>query len=494
MNFNFFSLFKKNSSELYVPDSILVKRVKSLSKNSNLRVFSNINIYLHRQSYNIDLLVYDYSRGLYIFEIKKWSFDDLKNATITKAENQEHSNNTLAFDKTQEFIKRKFNQITHTDGPKIYNYLLMENLSAEEYEHLDDSFKELLPEEKIIFSDSQTSDIFKKIESEEQVSSIGTTQDLEILLTQYTKLQDNGTFKLCNEQEIAFLNSKLENTTNLASNFHDGKTSLLILKAIIELFEEKAQKIIILKPSILARDIAYKKLLETIEHGLVEFDMNSIEFLTPLELINRHLQKLKKPMIHELASLNPKLLQKSFNIADLIICDDANLLSDSFIQYVTNIQKDKKALFINLTDKEHCLRDSKYCKIHFIETHPLAQTMHLLQKLSLAYDAKDIMVVSSEENKEKLTEDLEHFLHHKTTNVESSKTLLEHNLEDLKLATYNDIYELSTKYIILLDLCDYNEKQIEYALNLATHGAYILYDQTCETIEILKEKYESKQE
>ncbi|MDH4945180.1 hypothetical protein [Sulfurimonas sp. C5] len=494
MNFNLFSLFKKNSSELYVPDSILVKRVKSLAHNSDLKVFSNIDIYLHRQSYNIELLLYDYKRGLYIFEIKKWSFDDLKNATIQKAQNQEHSNNTLAFDKTQEIIKRKFNEITHTDGPKIYNYLLMENLSAEEYEHLDDSFKELLPEEKIIFSDSQTSDIFKKIESEAQVTQKDNTYELETLLTQYTKIQDDGTFTLCSDQEKTFLDTKLDETTNLATNFHDGKTSLLILKAIIELFEENAKKVIILKPTILARDIAYKKLLEIIEHGIIEFDMNAIEFLTPLELINKHLQKLKKPVVHEIAALDLKLMNKSFNAADLIICDDANLLNKSFIEYIKNIQKNKKLLFINLTDEEHCLLNSQNCKIHFIETYPLAKTMHLLQKLLLNYEAQDIMVVSNEENKEKLKEDLEFFLHENTTDIESSKTLLEHNLEDVKLATYNDIFELSAKYVILLDLCDYNEKQIEYALNLATLGAYILYDQTCDTIDKLKEKYESNKE
>ncbi|WP_428737730.1 hypothetical protein [Sulfurimonas sp.] len=491
MNFNPFSIFQKEKSDLVVPDSILVKRIKSLARNSNLEIFSNVEVYLHKQSYNIELMLYDDMRGIYIFEIKKWSFDDLKNATIEKAQNQEHSNNTLAYDRTQEIIKRKFNEVIHTDGPKIYNYLLMENLSADEYEHLDDSFKELLPKKKIIFSNSSTSDIFKKIEDEPRIRINKPKNSLETLFTQYTKIQEDGRLELCNNQEIDFLNSPLKTITHLSINAQDTKTSLLLLKAIIQVFKQDSKKVIIVKPSILARDIAYKKLLDIIEHGIIEFDMNAIELLTPLELINKHLQKLKKPMIHDIRSLDPKLLKKSFDVAELIICDDANLLPESFIQYIQNIQKSKKSLFVNLSDTQYALEYSTNSTVEFLETIPLAKTMQLLQKLLKENAPEDILVVSNKENKEKLQDDLKYFLAENTTEVEASKTLLEHNLKDLKLATYDDIFELYAKYIILLDLCDYNENQIEYAFNLATNCVYVLYDHSCETIDILKEKYES---
>ncbi|WP_304544341.1 hypothetical protein [Sulfurimonas microaerophilic] len=500
MNFNLFSLFQKNKSDLVVPDTILVKRIKSLAKNSDLKVFSNVDIYLHKQSYNIELMLYDKIRGLYLFEIKKWSFDDLKNSVIEKAQNQEHANNTLAFDKTQELIKRKYNEINHTDGPKIYNYLLMENLSADEYEHLDDSFKTLLPKEKIIFSDSLTSDIFKKLESEDKVP-VGQRDNtaLEILLTQYTKLEDDGSFTLCNDQEIEFLNTPLNDFSNLTIDFQTGQTSLLLLKAIIEVFKQRHKKIILIKPTTLARDIAYKKLLEIIEHGIIEFDMNAIELLTPLELINKHLQKLKKPMIKDFSEFDTKLLKKSFQIADLVICDDANLLDAQFIGYIKNIQKNKPAIFVNLTDEQiatqFTLPSALETKTYqFLQTHPLAKTMQLIQKLLEENLPNDILVVSNPQNQQKLKDDLEHFIEHNALDIEGGKTLLEQNLEELRLATYNDMFELSTKHIILLDLCEYNEKQIEYAFNLATKSAYVLYDNSCEIIELLKEKYESNQE
>ncbi|MFT7861131.1 MAG: hypothetical protein ABXS93_09405 [Sulfurimonas sp.] len=492
MNLNPFSLFHKNKTELVVPDSILVKRIKSLARNSTLEVFSNVEVYLHKQRYRIDLMLYDPERGFYIFEIKKWSFDDLKNATIEKAQNQEHGNNTLAFDRTQELIRRKFNEIVHDNGPQIYNYLLMENLSADEYEHLDDSFKELLPCEKIIFSDSLTSDIFKKLESEEKQKSAQGA--LKTLFTQYTKLRDNGEWSFCSEEEIEFLDTELTGFKTLAAHMQNEKTSLLLLKAIQEVFTGKAKKVIILKPTILARDIAYKKLLEIVEHGIIEIDMQSIELLTPLELINRHLHKLGKATVHGMAAFDSKLLKKSFNVAELIICDDADLLSDTFLEYIRNIQNNKKALFVNLENPDFSLETKHKANIEFIQTHPLAKTMQLLHKLLQEHSPEDILVISSPASREKLGDDLEYFLKEDTSDIEASQTLLEQDLKELKLATFDDMYELPSPFVILIDLCDYNQKQIEYAFNLSTNSVYALYENSCEQIELLKEKYESHKE
>lgn len=494
MNFNFFSLFQSNKSELIVPDSILVKRIKSLARNSNLKVFSNIEIYLHTKRYPIELMLYDDVRGIYIFEIKKWSFDDLKNATIEKAQNQEHANNTLAFDKTQELIKRKLNEITHQDNVKIFKYLLMENLSAEEYERLDDSFKELLPKNKIIFSDSLASDIFKQLQTEEELFNKPSIDILETLLTQYAKLDDTGNYTLCNDSEIEFLNTPLQKTSYIELSFGENKNALLILKAIIEAFTKKS-KVIFIKPSTLSRDIAYKKLLEILEHGIVALDMNMIEFLTPLELINKHLLKLKKPLIADLEEFHISSFNKRFNIADLIICDDAQFLNQDFLQYLESIQKNKQLLFVNhnATNSKLILLQNNQ-NITLLRTNPFAKCMQLLQKLLETEHAQDILVVSNPQTRKNLQEDLEYFLAQNLSIIDAKSNLLERDLTQLKLTSYDDMFELSTKHIILLDLCEYNEKQIEYALNLATKNAYVLYDTPCEITELLKEKYESKQE
>ena len=140
-----FSLFKKKPKTRKLPDSLLIKKLKEVSKNNGLSIYENITIYHHTQSFFIPLLILDPTRGIYLFEYKEWSYDDLKNATVSKATNQDSSNKSLAYQKTHDFIKQKFNELTHNDGVPIYNYLLMENLNSDEYKHLDDSFKELLP-------------------------------------------------------------------------------------------------------------------------------------------------------------------------------------------------------------------------------------------------------------------------------------------------------------------------------------------------------------
>ena len=104
--FSFLSLFKKKSKTLKLPDSLLVKKLKQVCKNNNLSIYENITIYHHKQSYFIPLLIVDTKRGIYLFEYKEWSYNDLKDATISKATNQDASEESLSFEKTQ-FYKTK---------------------------------------------------------------------------------------------------------------------------------------------------------------------------------------------------------------------------------------------------------------------------------------------------------------------------------------------------------------------------------------------------
>jgi len=99
------SFFKKKSEQLRPLDTILIKKLKNLSQQSDLLVLNNVKIYHHTAIYNIGLIVLDPLRGLYIFESKKWTYDELKNADVQKAEKQEHADDTLAYENTQNIIK-----------------------------------------------------------------------------------------------------------------------------------------------------------------------------------------------------------------------------------------------------------------------------------------------------------------------------------------------------------------------------------------------------
>ena len=503
MNLSFItSLFKQKTKTLCVPDSILVKKLKSLSFHSNLLIYSNVKIYHHAKTYEIPLIMLDNLRGLYIFEIKGWSYDDLKNSNIQKAKNQDASKDTLSFDNKQEIIRKKFNELTHNDGVPIFNYLIMENLSADEYEHLDESLKKLLPFDKLIFNDYQDSDIFKILQkaSEEKSSLPSTDEILGTLFVQYTILDEDSRLNLCSNEQIEFIDKPLEAVQILNGVPNSGKSSLLLLKSIVELFNNPSKKIIIIKPTILACDTLKKKLLEIVEHAIIEIDLTLIEIVTPQELINRHLQKLNKPLVKEKTLyIDEKLMHKSFQIADIIMCDDAGMYANNFIHYLRHIQKKSKLLLVNEKDStvSKILNTNfrvNQPKLDFIQTNPHAKALHLIQSILLDSKDENILVVSNSLSREKLKDDLEFFILQDPELLDSSKHLMYQEFSRLILATYADINTISAKHIIILDLCFTNAYEIEYALNLASLSVSILYEEDCQEILDLRGKYESTQE
>lgn len=502
MNLSFISsLFKKNNDTLRVPDSMLVKKLKSLSSHSNLLVFGNVKIYHHTYIYDMPLIMLDPLRGLYIFEIKAWSYDDLKNANIQKAQNQKSSADTLSFDKTHNIIRQKFNELTHKDGVPIFNYLIMENLSADEYEHLNDSLKELLPFQKLIFNDYQDSDIFKQLQnaSSENFELPSINEILGTLFIQYAILDETNSLHLCTQSQMDFLDTPLNNLTNLNGTHASGKSSLLLLKAIIELLQNPSLKIIIVKANLLACDIFKKKLLDIVEHAIIEIDLTSIEILTPLELINRHLKKLSKSPIDTLADMGTQLANKKMKFADIIMCDDSYLLAEQFVEYLKPLQKVSKLLLVN--DKqilqENFLSEDfrkENRQIYFLQTNPHAKALHLISTLLKKNRDDNILLISNTLSQEKLKDDLESFIHQVPQQIDSSKHLINQNFSQLLFATYSDINALSAKHIIMLDLCFTNTYELEYALNLASKSVYILYEDESQEIINLKDNYESSQE
>jgi len=502
MNLSFLnSLFKKNSDTLHVPDSILVKKLKSLCSQSNLLIYSNVKIYHHRDKYTIPLIMLDPLRGFYIFEIQTWSYDDLKNAHIEKAKNQKSSAVTLSFDNTHDIIKKKFNELTHNDGVPIFNYLIMENLSADEYQHLNESFKELLPFEKLIFSDDLETDIFKKLQkaSEENQTLPSINNILGTLFIQYTLIDEHSNLHFATQEQIEFINTPMEEINILRGPASSGKSILLLLKALVILLENPKQKIIILKPTILACDILKKRVLELVEHAIIELNLTSIEIITPIELVNRHCQKLRKPSVENLEEMPLDLIGKKFHPADTLLCDDTGLLDPGFVSYLKNIQQKNLLLVNDVESHENEYKLSQSFEVqnrvlYFLKTNPYAKTLQLVNSFLKNNPDENILVVSLDSTAKKLKEDLDSFVTQNSQLLDSEIHLLDQNFSQLMLANYIDINTLSAKHIIMLDICFTSLNQLEYALSVTTQSAHILYEEDCLEINQLKEKYENSKE
>jgi|GEM_PF-1137880 len=502
MNIPFFtSLFKNKSKSLTIPDSILVKKLKSITEFSELTLYKDIALYHHTKNYLIPLMLLDTRRGIYLFERKEWSYDDLKNSKIEKAENQNASKDTLSYQNTQNIIDKKFNEITHHDSVPIFNYLLMENLNADEYEHLDESFKELLPKERVIFSDSEENEIIQKLEYSEISDEPLPSKDNIIgnLFVQYTIVKDDLSLKVCSDEQIEFIDSKISGLEVLTASTDSDKSSVLLLKVILEKLKNPNKQFIIIKPTLLACDILKKKLLDIVEHAIIEIDLTSIIIITPVDLINMHLRKLKKETIVGNAVIDESLMHKNFNVADLILCDDSNLMPENFIKYIIHIQSKSDLLLVNSNIKEARFIFTKELKektaeVFFHKANQHAKALQLISKLLQDSDAKDIIVVSNSLSKEKLNDDLEFFIKDKALLLDSSENLINQNFDSLMLSTYRDTNALQAKHVILLDLCFTSQSEIEYALSIAQCSIDIIYEDECQEIEDLRIKYESNYE
>ena len=499
MNISFLTkFFQKETKPLILPDSILVKKLKTVAAINDLSLYKDTTIYHHARSYRIPLMLLDIQRGLYIFEKKEWSYDDLKNATIEKAENQGASKDTLSYQNTQDIIHQKFNELTHNDGVPIFNYLLMENLNANEYEHLDDSFKKLLPRDRVIFSDTSEEEMVQKLELIQKAETALPSKDeiMGTLLVQYTVIDDNEDLKLGSQEQIDFIDYEIQDTVNLSAKTATGKSSAILLKAIVYKLKNPNKTVLIIKPTKLSADILKRKLLDTVEHAIVEIDLSTIMILTPFELVNMHLAKTKQEPLTENLYITSILMKKHFNIADIILCDDSNLMPEPFTRYLQHIQQDKPLLLVNLkeypadfTFTQKFLPDNR--EVQFLRTNPHAKALHLISKLLKTNNASDIIVVSNTLSKEKLNDDLEFFIKDKALLLDSSKNLIDQEFNSLLLTTYSDIVGLKAKHVLLLDLCFSDFEELEFAFELASESVHVLYDEECNEVKTLEENYES---
>lgn len=490
------SLLKKNKKKLTIPDSLLVKTLKKISLKNDIYLFKNVTIYHHASSYPVNLIMIDKLRGVYLFEIKEWTFNELKNANVQKAYKQESSKNTLAFENTQEIIRTKFNELTHNDKIEIYNYLLMENLNSNDYEQLNDSIKELLPHDKIIFSDSSQEDIIKKLHSAtlENHNLDSINKIIGSLLVQYAIIDDENNIAVCTQEQINFIDKELEKLNFLNAEHSTGKTSTIILKAILEILNNPAKKITIIKSTLLACDIVKKKILDIIEHAIVDFDMTAIEVLTPLQLINKHQLKSNTNITYNI-SISKKLMNSSFKTADLIMCDDSHLYSKEFLDYIQHIQKNSQLLLVNSSQDTNEIIftksfNNKSRKVQFSKIKNYDEALQIVSKLLSAHEKK-IAIVSDASTKEKIFAFLEVYLHENVSIIDSKLHLIDQLFSNVILCGYNDLDSLHIHHIILLDLASASQNEIEYAFNSSDKSVSVLYEENCENVNYLRSYYES---
>ncbi len=499
MNFNPFSFFTKTKSSNLskVP---IVERLKIVATENNFYLFENITIYHNFEQITIPLLVLDRQNNIYLFEFKQWSIKDLKNSTIKKTINKRSKSNNLAFNEKQKFIKKRLNEVCDCDEIQIFNFLLIEKLSSQQYMTLDPSVQDLLPQNQIIFNDLSEDEIFQKLTTiSTQEEPFQNNTHTSYLFIQYMILsQDEKNVFLASKEQLLFLNADLKHHIVIHAPEFSGKSNVLLLKAIFEKLKNPELDITIISPTALSCDLMKQKLLHITELAHVAVDITAIEIIPPTTLINKHLSKLHKPLLEDQIYIDNTLMSKNFKAAKLIMCDDADILPNDFIAYLIHIQKNDSLVLIsnNIILKHQYSFTKTFLEKKpsylFIKSDPYANALHIISKLLQEHSPQEISVISTNLTREKLYDDLKFFIEDKASLLNSSLNLLYQELDNLLLSTYEQINTKRVNFILLLDICSASMKELEYYCTLGNNSVYLLYEQECEEISILKDKFASK--
>ena len=473
MNLKIFnSLFKKESKKtnLSLSDSILVKKLKKLCQQNNYILYENITIYHHNNTIFIPFIILDPLRGIYLFEDKDWDYHQLSSHKIQKQENAEKSKNSLSFKNTTNLIEKKLAEVIHNYSIGIFNFLLTPNLALGDYEHLDNEKKALLPNEKIIFNDTKDSEILSKLKSvkEEDPDFPKAKELIANLLTQFLILDKDKPIELATDEQQKFILNRDYDVENLEGLSLCGKTNTIILKAILLKLEDKNTGVTIIKPTVLSCDLIKISLMNLVEYSIVDVDITSIKVITPEEF------------------------EESKIITDYILCDDSNLIEEDFINYLLSFSKKSKISLVNSKQEieisfkltENFQKSN--LEMEFIKTNPYEKSLELLQEYAKKDESIKILLISSEDSKINIFENIDDSVKDKVVILDSSKKIIDQESSYILLSDYTNINAQRADIIILLDMCELSQEQLGYAISLANEKVYLIYEIQCDNITTLK--------
>ncbi len=499
-----FSFFKTEDKPLHV-DSPAYEQLTHYCQTHNLRVFENIPLYHRQEEQHLALMVFDPHRGIYLFERLDWRFEAIKNATVSPAM-PNHKTRDINVDAKHAFLSRKFNEILHTDGCTITNFIICDTLSELEFDLLDESFHQLLPKERIIFADSDEAHIRTKLEAalELQSTSLESAKLLGALFFHMAVLPDNldSAFHLLTDEQFAFVTSPLPLKSTLNGTYGSGKSSAILLKAIYELLQKPSLKIIIVEPSVAACELLKKRLLEIIEYAIIDIDMSSIFILTPQQVIAQHYQKLYKKESFRFAKITPKMLSHRHQSADIIFCDDAYLLDHEFIKYLNFQQKQGALCLVANSDSDaqyqltHAFRTPNafidYCNpekeaptsnnLVVLEGNPFMHIMVVLKEQLKNCDNSQILIaVPHNAFAQKLLDEISGFYGNIATIYNADEGLLYQEMDQLIIAPINTLSHLQRRRVIVIDDGETDRLYFCHALGRAAHSLYIIKDENAES-------------
>ncbi len=473
------SFFNK-SKKLITPESLIINKLQSLTSNNNFLLYKNLIIYSNGKQFKLPLLILDLKKGIYIFEKKDWSYDDLKNSEIRKL--TQYTKNRLYFEKIQTLIQSKLRNTANKNIP-IFKFLLLENLNIEQYDYLNSSFQDILPKEKVFFNDTTEDEIFQKLQNVSIETHSFSKEIMSDILPQYA-IKNSAKSHLCTDEQIKFIDADTPPHSTLNAQIGSGRTQILLLKAILEILNNNELKIVIVKPTSLSCERLKTKLNEIIKKDNLALNISkNIDILTPIEIINKHLDKLRKKKLINKLIIDKTLMSKKFHLADKVFCDDVDFIENDFIHYLMHIQKKSSLLLVTNNHYKEAYTLNKSFRLNeqkasFFIAEPYIKIIEVVKEILLSYNSNDILIVANN------MIGIEIITHQLNLNIEQ-------DTQEIKFSAYNDIHGLNAKFIILMDSCIAPFRELAYSFYLADIHTYVIHSEECKQTNSLRNSNES---
>lgn len=475
----FFSLYKRFFSKKISPesgaepspdDTVQKEFFRSIAQEEDGLFYEHFNLFYQDSRISIDLLLFIPYRGLLFGEKLPWNVESLQGATVERPSKKSKKKPSTHLETTQAAIHHKLEDILSFDSTVCERFIWLSCLREEEFDTLDSSFHELLPKERLIFSDSSKESIHQKLDAlapklNEPCSLLkvmGSLQSHTLLLP--TEEKPYGSF-LADEQK-AFLETDYANTvTTLFGEHNSGKSTVIIRKALHSLLTKPEEKILIITPTLVGGEILRNELISLAEYGALKIDLSTLSFCTPQNIQS----------VTEL---------ESFQSASILLCDDAHVMEKDFINTLIEHRSERWLLlslyneYIPIGDSTILLHNNYQNNIPFLKIPSRSDKALLTLLLELRVrlqgaTAETIMVIlQSDEMLLDYKEAIDEYFHINARILTPEFSLQYQNLDDLVITTPENAYGIHMPHIYFVTSDE--KEHYTYALSRASESATII--------------------
>lgn len=323
MLFSFLTRFISSKPEqLIVSEPDDNSPLKNFVLSEGGKIFHNFQLFYRDSVTSIDTVIFLPNFGIFLGETLNWQAQELENATVERSSKRIKRPSSTHLENSESTIRRKLEDVLSFDSTPCKRFIWMRYLTEAEFDSLDPSFHALLPKEHLLFSTESAESVKNKLysigeyrrEPYSGVKILGALNTHTFILPTH----NSPAGALLSPQQTLFLTSNSEGSTTLLGGYGSGKSTLVVRKVLLHILSHPNKKIVIVTPNILGGELLRNELVSLIEYGALSIDVSALTFYAPTPFETGEIDRLEE--------------LKAFQDASLLVCDDAHLFEEGFIE------------------------------------------------------------------------------------------------------------------------------------------------------------------